>query len=151
MKPGFIQKIKHVSYDMLWLDEHWSYSYKLLILPAYVLLDDVEFGFDMQVRVCNGKPVTIVASQAGFYPSGKRALLSRSLVGLLQQTSRAFDGVSIRSCMTSLSLDDCLLIRKSICNLQAYKALMKAFVEHNKVMFITKCWDLCLAIVFCIN
>lgn len=53
----------------------------------------------MQVRVCNGKPVTIVASQEGFYPAGKRALISRSLVGLLQQTSRAFDGVSTRSCM----------------------------------------------------
>lgn len=62
--------------------------------------------FQIDVRVCNGKPVTIVASQGGFYPAGKRALMSRSLVGLLQQTSRAFDG--------------------------AYKALMKAFVEHNK-------------------
>lgn len=62
--------------------------------------------FQIDVRVCNGKPVTIVASQAGFYPAGKRALISRSLVGLLQQTSRPFDG--------------------------AYKALMKAFVEHNK-------------------
>nr|CAD1827830.1 unnamed protein product [Ananas comosus var. bracteatus] len=58
------------------------------------------------VRVCNGKPVTIVASRSGFYPAGKRALLSHSLVGLLQQISRSFDG--------------------------AYKALMKAFVEHNK-------------------
>lgn len=47
-----------------------------------------------QVRVCNGKPVTIVASRSGFYPAGKRALLSHSLVGLLQQISRSFDGVS---------------------------------------------------------
>ncbi|KAK3159330.1 hypothetical protein QOZ80_2AG0148710 [Eleusine coracana subsp. coracana] len=62
--------------------------------------------FQIDVRVCSGKPVTIVASRAGFYPAGKRTLISRSLVGLLQQTSRAFDG--------------------------AYKALMKAFVEHNK-------------------
>ncbi|AQK56284.1 Protein TSS, partial [Zea mays] len=62
--------------------------------------------FQIDVQVCNGKPMTIVASQEGFYPAGKRALISRSLVGLLQQTSRAFDG--------------------------AYKALMKAFVEHNK-------------------
>ncbi|KAL5212192.1 hypothetical protein ABZP36_023039 [Zizania latifolia] len=62
--------------------------------------------FQIDVRVCSGKPVTIVASKAGFYPAGKRALISNSLVGLLQQTSRAFDG--------------------------AYKALMKAFVEHNK-------------------
>ncbi|XP_062221728.1 protein REDUCED CHLOROPLAST COVERAGE 2-like [Phragmites australis] len=62
--------------------------------------------FQIDVRACNGKPVTIVASRAGFYPAGKRTLISRSLVGLLQQTSRAFDG--------------------------AYKALMKAFIEHNK-------------------
>ncbi|KAL6911983.1 hypothetical protein ACP4OV_000788 [Aristida adscensionis] len=62
--------------------------------------------FQIDVRVCTGKPVTIVASRAGFYPSGKRTLINRSLVCLLQQTSRAFDG--------------------------AYKALMKAFVEHNK-------------------
>uniref|UniRef100_A0A0E0JY29 Clu domain-containing protein n=1 Tax=Oryza punctata TaxID=4537 RepID=A0A0E0JY29_ORYPU len=62
--------------------------------------------FQIDVRVCSGKPVTIVASKAGFYPAGKRGLISYSLVGLLQQTSRAFDG--------------------------AYKALMKAFVEHNK-------------------
>ncbi|PKA49413.1 Clustered mitochondria protein [Apostasia shenzhenica] len=62
--------------------------------------------FQIDVRVCNGKLVTIVVSRHGFYPAGKRALLSRSLVGLLLQISRAFDG--------------------------AYKALMKAFIEHNK-------------------
>lgn len=38
--------------------------------------------------------MTIVASRSGFYPAGKRALLSHSLVGLLQQISRSFDGVS---------------------------------------------------------
>ncbi|KAG8070424.1 hypothetical protein GUJ93_ZPchr0006g44035 [Zizania palustris] len=65
-----------------------------------------DYFFQIDVRVCSGKPVTIVASKAGFYPAGKRLLISNSLVGLLQQTSRAFDG--------------------------AYKALMKAFVEHNK-------------------
>lgn len=48
----------------------------------------------MQVRVCNGKPTTIVASRKGFYPAGKRLLVSHSLVGLLQQISRAFDAVS---------------------------------------------------------
>ncbi|KAL5547598.1 hypothetical protein UlMin_002829 [Ulmus minor] len=62
--------------------------------------------FQIDVRVCNGKPTTIVASRKGFYPAGKRLLLSHSLVGLLQQTSRAFD--------------------------TAYNALMKAFTEHNK-------------------
>ncbi|GJV96448.1 protein TSS [Tanacetum coccineum] len=59
-----------------------------------------------EVRVCSGKPMTIVASRKGFYPAGKRVLLSHSLVGLLQEISRIFDG--------------------------AYKALMKAFIEHNK-------------------
>ncbi|KAL0428156.1 UNVERIFIED_CONTAM: protein TSS [Sesamum latifolium] len=60
----------------------------------------------MQVRICSGKPTTIVASRKGFYPAGKRILLSHSLVCLLQQISRAFDS--------------------------AYKRLMKAFIEHNK-------------------
>ncbi|KAF0932907.1 hypothetical protein E2562_013107 [Oryza meyeriana var. granulata] len=73
--------------------------------PFFVDKREDDF-FQIDVRVCSGKPVTIVASKAGFYPAGKRALISHSLVGLLQQTSRAFDG--------------------------AYKALMKAFVEHNK-------------------
>jgi hypothetical protein len=67
----------------------------------------------MQVRVCNGKPVTIVASQEGFYPAGKRALISRSLVGLLQQTSRAFDGVSLRYCMTLLSIGRLFIDKKT--------------------------------------
>ncbi|KAJ9557794.1 hypothetical protein OSB04_012408 [Centaurea solstitialis] len=62
--------------------------------------------FQIDVRVCSGKPMTIVASRKGFYPAGKRILLSHSLVGLLQQISRIFDA--------------------------AYKALMKAFIEHNK-------------------
>ncbi|KAJ8448788.1 hypothetical protein Cgig2_011409 [Carnegiea gigantea] len=62
--------------------------------------------FQIDVRVCSGKPTTIVASREGFYPSGRQQLLCHSLVGLLQQTSRVFDA--------------------------AYKALMKAFIEHNK-------------------
>ncbi|XP_038710897.1 protein TSS-like isoform X2 [Tripterygium wilfordii] len=62
--------------------------------------------FQIDIRVCSGKPTTIVASRKGFYPAGKRALLCHSLVSLLQQTSRVFDA--------------------------AYKTLMKAFTEHNK-------------------
>ncbi|CAN4084362.1 unnamed protein product [Withania somnifera] len=62
--------------------------------------------FQIDVRICSGKPATIVASRTGFYPAGKRALSSHSLVGLLQQLSRVFDA--------------------------AYKALMKGFTEHNK-------------------
>ncbi|KAK7304132.1 hypothetical protein RJT34_15200 [Clitoria ternatea] len=62
--------------------------------------------FQIDVRVCSGKPTTIVASRIGFYPAGKRPLVSHTLVGLLQQISRVFDA--------------------------AYRALMKAFTEHNK-------------------
>ncbi|KAL4571337.1 hypothetical protein LXL04_018095 [Taraxacum kok-saghyz] len=62
--------------------------------------------FQIDVRVSGGKPMTIVASRKGFYPAGKRILSSHSLVGLLQQISRIFDS--------------------------AYKALMKAFFDHNK-------------------
>ncbi|XP_023531150.1 protein TSS [Cucurbita pepo subsp. pepo] len=71
------------------------------------LVDKTEDDFfQIDVRVCNGKPTTIVASRKGFYPAGKHLLLNHSLVGLLQQISRAFDA--------------------------AYKALMKAFTDHNK-------------------
>ncbi|XP_059635933.1 protein REDUCED CHLOROPLAST COVERAGE 2 [Cornus florida] len=62
--------------------------------------------FQIDVRVCSGKPMTIVVSRQGFYPAGKHILLSHCLVGLLQEISRVFDS--------------------------AYKALMKAFTEHNK-------------------
>ncbi|XP_058213810.1 protein REDUCED CHLOROPLAST COVERAGE 2 [Rhododendron vialii] len=62
--------------------------------------------FQIDVRVCSGKPTTIVASRKGFYPAGKPTLLGHSLVGLLQQISRIFDA--------------------------AYKALMKAYTDHNK-------------------
>ncbi|GAU27516.1 hypothetical protein TSUD_147100 [Trifolium subterraneum] len=65
---------------------------------------NLDLGGD--VRVCSGKPTTIVASRKGFYPAGKRLLISHALVPLLQQISRVFDS--------------------------AYKALMKAFTEHNK-------------------
>ncbi|RZC16715.1 Protein TSS isoform B [Glycine soja] len=62
--------------------------------------------FQIDIRVCSGKPTTIVASRIGFYPAGKRPLVTHTLVGLLQQISRVFDA--------------------------AYKALMKTFTEHNK-------------------
>ncbi|XP_057968378.1 protein REDUCED CHLOROPLAST COVERAGE 2 [Malania oleifera] len=66
----------------------------------------VDDFFKIDTRVCSGKPMTIVASLKGFYPAGKHLLLSHSLVCLLQQISRPFDA--------------------------AYKALTKAFTEHNK-------------------
>lgn len=51
--------------------------------------------FQIDVRVCSGKPMTIVASRKGFYPAGKRLLLCHSLVSVLQQISRVFDAVSL--------------------------------------------------------
>ncbi|CAH8275091.1 unnamed protein product [Arabidopsis lyrata] len=66
-------------------------------------LDDL---FQVDIKVSSGKPFTVVASRAGFYPAGKQQLLCHSLVELLQQISRPFDA--------------------------AYDALMKAFIEHNK-------------------
>ncbi|XP_073299346.1 protein REDUCED CHLOROPLAST COVERAGE 3-like [Primulina huaijiensis] len=62
--------------------------------------------FVMQIKICNGKIVQVIASVKGFYTVGKQLLRSRSLVDLLQQQSRAFAN--------------------------AYASLMKAFVERNK-------------------
>ncbi|XP_043722388.1 protein TSS isoform X3 [Telopea speciosissima] len=62
--------------------------------------------FEIQVKICNGKLITVVASVKGFYSTGKQFIQSRSLVDLLQQLSQAFAN--------------------------AYESLMKAFVEHNK-------------------
>ncbi|KAG6411514.1 hypothetical protein SASPL_129597 [Salvia splendens] len=62
--------------------------------------------FQIDVRISTGKATTIVASRKGFYPAGKRNLVSHSLAGLLKQISRVFDS--------------------------AFKALMKAFTEHNR-------------------
>ncbi|KAJ1273040.1 hypothetical protein BS78_06G249700 [Paspalum vaginatum] len=62
--------------------------------------------FEIDVKVCNGKLLHVVASVKGFYLAGKPHNVSRSLVDLLQQLSNAFAN--------------------------AYEALMKAFVDHNK-------------------
>lgn len=62
--------------------------------------------FQMQVKICNGKIIQVVASVKGFYTVGKHFVQSHSLVDLLQQLSRSFA--------------------------KAYDSLMKAFVEHNK-------------------
>lgn len=66
---------------------------------------DGEF-FEIQIKICNGKLINVVASFKGFYTVGKQFLQSHSLVDLLQQISRAFAN--------------------------AYESLMKAFAEHNK-------------------
>ncbi|CAN6250381.1 unnamed protein product [Urochloa humidicola] len=62
--------------------------------------------FEIEVKVCNGKLLHVVSSVKGFYLAGKPHNVSRSLVDLLQQLSNAFAN--------------------------AYEALMKAFVDHNK-------------------
>ncbi|KAK9282399.1 hypothetical protein L1049_005316 [Liquidambar formosana] len=62
--------------------------------------------FEIQIKICNGKLIQVVASVKGFYTVGKQFLLSHSLLELLLQLSRAFAN--------------------------AYESLMKAFMEHNK-------------------
>ncbi|KAJ4761266.1 Tetratricopeptide repeat (TPR)-like superfamily protein [Rhynchospora pubera] len=62
--------------------------------------------FEIEVKVSNGKLFHVVASVKGFYVVGKEHIICKSLVDLLQQLSSAFAN--------------------------AYEALMKAFVEHNK-------------------
>ncbi|GER48453.1 tetratricopeptide repeat protein [Striga asiatica] len=78
--------------------------------------------FEMQIKICNGKIINVMASTKGFYTLGKQFLQSHSLVDLLQQQSQAFANVG--------NFDLLLLTPKSIAN--AYASLMKSFVEHNK-------------------
>ncbi|CAL0324166.1 unnamed protein product [Lupinus luteus] len=46
--------------------------------------------FHLQIKICNGKIIEVVASEKGFYTSGKHSVQSHSLVDLLQQLSRDF-------------------------------------------------------------
>ncbi|KHG04943.1 Uncharacterized protein F383_08744 [Gossypium arboreum] len=62
--------------------------------------------FIMQIKICNGKQIQVVASVKGFYTVGKHFFMSHSLLDLLQNLSQAFA--------------------------DAYESLMKAFIEHNK-------------------
>jgi len=68
-------------------------------MAEYLSTFDVLFLciWHVQVRACSGKPTTIVASRKGFYPAGKRLLMTHALVPLLQQISRVFDSVSLNS------------------------------------------------------
>ena len=47
-----------------------------------------------QVKLCNGKLVTVEARKKGFYSVGKQRVLCHDLVGLLRRLSRAFDNVN---------------------------------------------------------
>ncbi|XP_078429135.1 tetratricopeptide repeat (TPR)-like superfamily protein isoform X2 [Wolffia australiana] len=62
--------------------------------------------FYIEVKLCNGKLLTVEARKKGFYSVGKQRMLCHDLVGLLRRLSRAFD--------------------------HAYEDLMKAFSERNK-------------------
>ncbi|KAK9232313.1 hypothetical protein WN943_022559 [Citrus x changshan-huyou] len=46
--------------------------------------------FEIQIKICNGKLIQVVASVKGFYTLGKQFFQSNSLVDLLQNLSRAF-------------------------------------------------------------
>ncbi|XP_073126264.1 protein REDUCED CHLOROPLAST COVERAGE 3-like [Henckelia pumila] len=62
--------------------------------------------FAVQIKICNGKTIQVMANVKGFCTLGKQVLHSHSLVDLLQQQSQAFAN--------------------------AYASLIKAFIEHNK-------------------
>uniref|UniRef100_A0A7N0TI79 Clu domain-containing protein n=1 Tax=Kalanchoe fedtschenkoi TaxID=63787 RepID=A0A7N0TI79_KALFE len=93
--------------------EFFSFSH---LAPPIISLKRIDLGdmevtkdgdyFEMQIKICNGKVIQVVASVGGFYSSGKQFSQTRSLLELLQQLSRGFAN--------------------------AYEALMKAFIDHNK-------------------
>ncbi|CAM0905756.1 unnamed protein product [Alopecurus aequalis] len=62
--------------------------------------------FFLEAKLCNGKFVIVEARRKGFFSFGKQRVLCHNLVDLLRHLSRAFDN--------------------------AYKDLMKAFLERNK-------------------
>jgi hypothetical protein len=63
----------------------------------------------IQVKVCNGKLLHIVASVKGFYLVGKPHTVSRSLVDLLQQLSSGFANVSTRKRYTFYEILACFV------------------------------------------
>lgn len=72
---------------------------KLLTLEILMILFKKLMIFSnvclLQIKICNGKVIPVVASTKGFYATGKQFLQSHSLVDLLQQLSQAFANVSI--------------------------------------------------------
>lgn len=67
---------------------------RLLVYSGHVFVQTDGLHVVGQVKICNGKLVTVVASVKGFYPVGKPHMLTHSLVDLLQQLSRGFANVS---------------------------------------------------------
>ncbi|GJZ04525.1 hypothetical protein Tco_0537800 [Tanacetum coccineum] len=82
--------LSYLKHTLMFANTKAVRPFVLNLVPGlhYLLL----WGRNCQVRVCSGKPMTIFASRKGFYPAGKHLLLSHSLVGLLQEISRIFNG-----------------------------------------------------------
>ncbi|GKB10133.1 protein TSS [Tanacetum coccineum] len=83
--------LSYLKHTLMFANTKAVRPFVLNLVPGlhYLLL----WGRNCQVRVCSGKPMTIFASRKGFYPAGKHLLLSHSLVGLLQEISRIFNGL----------------------------------------------------------
>ncbi|MCO5611354.1 hypothetical protein L7F22_065607 [Adiantum nelumboides] len=67
---------------------------------------DIGDFFAIDVKLCNGKLVTVIVSRRGFYSVGRQVIQSYNLVNLLQRLSNAFAN--------------------------AYGELMRAFADRNK-------------------
>lgn len=68
----------------------------------YILfLHSKTYDHRLQIKICNGKIIQVVASEKGFYTLGKQHLQSHSLVDLLQQQSQAFANVSDLKCFVT--------------------------------------------------
>lgn len=63
-------------------------NYNELIQAENVILN-------IQIKICNGKLIQVVASVKGFYTLGKQLSQSHSLVDLLQNLSQAFANVGV--------------------------------------------------------
>lgn len=98
----------------------------------------------LDVRLCNGKLVTIAVTERGFYSCSKQHLQEHSLVALLRSLSKAFAKVTKTSnqgfrALASDSHDlyfkvNSIPDKELLCIvLQAYDDLMRALLERNRV------------------
>lgn len=67
----------------------------VLHLLFYIVEDFDDAKNSLQIKICNGKTLQVVAAAKGFYTLGKPLMRSQCLVDLLQQLSQAFANVSI--------------------------------------------------------